>query len=84
MEPKSDPRFLLNVVRIDIPSRLPTQRLNSSRGRIIDALWFGADERVLAVGFVPNGNHRDALGGQLSECSKLCRSLMGKPVAHAE
>src|SRR5687768_5298345 len=77
-------RLAANVIGIDMPWPRPTELLDGGECSLADAARLGADERVLAIGFVPYRHDVDPIIGQHLKGSQLSLSLMRKTVAHSK
>jgi hypothetical protein len=76
--------FEADVVGVNVPRFLPAKFLDSLGGGGADAGRFGADDRVFAIGFVPDRNNLHALFGGEDARLKLRLGLMSKAITHAE
>ena len=77
-------RFEADMVGVHMIRLLPAERLHSGIRLGPQAGRLGADERVFAVGFVPDGNEFCAEFSRLNAGLQLRPALMSKPVAHAK
>ena len=67
-----------------MPTSGPVEGFHGRLRGVEDALRVGADEGVLAVGFVPDGHDGDALRGGELKGVELGLGLVGETVAHAD
>lgn len=74
----------VDVVGIDVKSTGPAEGFNRIAGFVQDASGFRADDRVFAVGFVPNGDDFDAFGLGGLNGLKLGATFMGEAIPHAK
>jgi len=73
-----------DVIRIDVIGACPSQGLHGSVRRRAGATWLGADDHVLAVGFVPNRDNLNTLLQRRHAGAQLGRSLPRKAVADSQ
>jgi len=71
-----------HVIGIDMIIADPSQRLDCFVRGNPDACWFRTDRRLLAVGFIPDGNDFQTGILRLNACSKLRFGLVGEPIAY--
>jgi hypothetical protein len=74
----------MDVVGITEVRVLPLELMDSGVGSGARLRRFGADDGVLAIGFVPHRQHMDSGIGSLDAGPELGACLMGKAVSHAD
>jgi hypothetical protein len=72
------------MVGINVPGLIPAQRFNSRLGGVEYTLRFGADEKVFAIGLVPDWRNFDSLGGEQLKSLQLGLGLLAEAIANAE
>jgi len=72
------------MVGVDIVSAAEAQRSNRCVGLNPNVVGFAFDNRMLAIGFVPNRVYINAGLARLQNRSELGPPLMGKSVTRAE
>ena len=76
--------FEADMVGVHVPGFFPAEFADGLVRRGAHAGGFGADDGVLAVGFVPDGSDFDALLRRQDAGLQLGLGLMRKTVAHAK
>src|SRR5262249_52884958 len=76
--------FEPDVVRVNVVGLLPAERLHRGVRGVPYAARLGADDRVLAVGLVPDRYHFDACFRREDARAELRLRLVCEPVADAD
>ena len=84
MRQKAVHRFEADMVGVHVVGLPPAEFLHGGVGRGARAGRFGADDEVLAIRLVPDGNDFDALLRRHDEGAQLRLGLTRKTVSHSE
>ena len=80
---KTIDRFQANVIGIDVPAVLPSERLDRGLRRGAHTRRIGTNQGVLPIRFVPDGDDVRAVGSDELTGTQLRFGLMGETIAYA-